>query len=173
MNPPKLLIIGHARHGKDTVSEMLHEMYGLSFQSSSYYCAEKFIFDELKHRYNYNTVRECYDDRHAHRREWYQLIRNYNLNDDAKLGRDILSEYDVYCGLRDVDELVAIKKEGIVDNIIWVDRSKVLPNESNQSMTLTSKHADIVIDNNGSLEHLENQVKKMLSEFYTRGDVHA
>jgi hypothetical protein len=31
----KLLIIGNARHGKDTLAELLNEYYGLKFMSSS------------------------------------------------------------------------------------------------------------------------------------------
>ena len=35
MANPKLLIIGHARHGKDTVAEILRDTHGYDFVSSS------------------------------------------------------------------------------------------------------------------------------------------
>ncbi len=50
---PKLLIIGNARHGKDTVCDILREEFNYSFRSSSDFCAEKFIYNELKLKYPY------------------------------------------------------------------------------------------------------------------------
>ena len=46
---PKLLVVGHGRHGKDTVCEML-EAYGYTFQSSSKFCQNqgKFTTETLK-----------------------------------------------------------------------------------------------------------------------------
>ena len=42
----KLLIIGHMRHGKDTVAEMIEEFTCMSFKSSSEMAAEIFPFFE-------------------------------------------------------------------------------------------------------------------------------
>ena len=44
---PKLIIIGHGRHGKDTVCEILRDKYNFKFISSSQYCSEKVIFPIL------------------------------------------------------------------------------------------------------------------------------
>jgi len=41
--PVKIIVLGHARHGKDTVSEMIARMYGLPFNGSSSFCAERVI----------------------------------------------------------------------------------------------------------------------------------
>lgn len=40
----RVLVMGYGRHGKDTVAEMLSKKYGLTFQSSSMFCAEKVIY---------------------------------------------------------------------------------------------------------------------------------
>ena len=87
---PKLLVVGHGRHGKDTVCEIL-ESYGYKFESSSKFCSELFIFDELKDKYNYADEEECYADRHNHRTEWYNMIHNYCKDDLARLGRNLIS----------------------------------------------------------------------------------
>ena len=42
-----ILIIGHARHGKDTVAEFLEEIFGLTFMSSSQAAADIFIYEVL------------------------------------------------------------------------------------------------------------------------------
>ena len=41
---PKIAVIGHGRHGKDTVGEMLRDDYGLTFTSSAEFCAENVLW---------------------------------------------------------------------------------------------------------------------------------
>lgn len=162
MKLPKLLIIGHGRHGKDTVCEILKDAYGFKFNSSSYFCAQKFIFQELKDKYNYKTFEECYADRHNRRSEWYNMIHNYCKDDHARLGREIFREYDIYCGLRNKAEFHAMKNSKVFDYAIWVDRSDLLPIEDRSSMTLEPWMADFVIDNNGSMESLANNITSLI-----------
>lgn len=160
---PKLLIIGHGRHGKDTVCEILKDQYNFNFLSSSQFCSRKFIFNNLKDLYGYANEEECYNDRHNHRQEWYEMIRDYCSADPAKLGREIFAEYDVYCGLRNKAEYHAMRNQGVYDYAIWVDRSDHLPLESSASMTLEPWMADFVIDNNGSLEDLVKNTKDLIT----------
>ena len=46
----KLLVIGHGRHGKDTVCEILRDEFGYTFESSSQFCSKLFIYDDLKNK---------------------------------------------------------------------------------------------------------------------------
>jgi hypothetical protein len=154
MTLPKLLIIGHGRHGKDTVCDILRDQYGFQFQSSSEFCAQKFIYDELRHKYGYTSYAQCYQDRHNHRAEWYDMIHAYCEDDYARLGRDIFAENDIYCGLRNKAEFHAMRNTGVFDYCIWVDRSDHAPLEDRSSMNLEIWMADYVIDNNGTLEDL-------------------
>lgn len=162
MNLPKLLIIGHGRHGKDTVCEILKEKYGFSFESSSQFCSKLFIYDQLKNQYNYSNEEECYNDRHNHRQEWYEAICAYNVPDAARLGREIFSAHDIYCGLRNKKEFHAMKNTGVFDYAIWVDRSDHLPPEPKTSMSLEQWMADFTIDNNVTLEELEFNTSSLL-----------
>jgi hypothetical protein len=161
MTLPKLLVIGHGRHGKDTVCEILRDNYGFGFQSSSEFCARKFIYDELREKYRYNSYEECYRDRHNHRSEWFDMIHNYCRDDYARLGRDIFAEYDIYCGLRNRAEFHAMRNTGVFDYCIWVDRSDHLPPEPRDSMNLEIWMADYVIDNNGTLADLQRSVSDL------------
>ena len=155
MNPlPKILVIGHGRHGKDTVCEILRNNYGFGFQSSSEFCARKFIYDALKNKYRYTSYEECYTDRHNHRSEWFDMIHDYCRDDYARLGRDIFAEYDIYCGLRNRAEFHAMRNTGVFDYCVWVDRGDHLPLEDRSSMNLEIWMADYVIDNNGDLKDL-------------------
>lgn len=154
MSKSKLLIIGHGRHGKDTVCEILAENYGYSFESSSRFCSKLFIYDMLKDKYGYASEEECYEDRHNHRAEWYNAICDYNEKDAATLGREIFKAHDIYCGLRNKREFFAMKNTGVFDYAIWVDRSDHLPPESKDSMSLEQWMADYTIDNNRDLNQL-------------------
>ncbi len=64
-----ILIIGHGRHGKDTLAELIQVYTGFTFKSSSESAAEIFIYDALKEKYGYKSFIECYEDRHNHRAE--------------------------------------------------------------------------------------------------------
>jgi hypothetical protein len=158
----KILIIGYARHGKDTVAEYLQKAYNMSFRSSSMHCAEKAIMPELSAMYGYQTVEECFNDRMNHRSEWFDLISEYCKNDLARIGREIFDVSDIYCGLRNKREFHAIKNNGLFDHSIWVDRSDYLPPEDKKSNTLEPWMADYTVDNNGSLEQLYRNVDDLM-----------
>lgn len=155
---PKLLVIGHAGHGKDTVCEILRDRFGYTFESSSHILAEELIFPKLKDLYGYESVEQCYADRGNHRKEWFDLLAEYNTPDATRLGKLIFSSHDIYCGLRNVNEFYAMCESELFDCCIWVDASKRLPSESPDSMTMTMYHADYVIYNNSTIEELKENV---------------
>ena len=163
----KLLVIGHGRHGKDTVCEILRDEYGYTFESSSKFCSKLFIYDDLKDKYGYTNEEECYADRHNHRAEWYDAICDYNVPDAATLGREMFNAYDIYCGLRNKREFFAMKNTGVFDYAIWVDRSKYLMPESKDSMSLEQWMADFTIDNNGTLDDLWFNIRQLMSYIHT------
>lgn len=163
----KLMIIGHTRHGKDTACEILRDHYGLSFQSSSEAAAAQVIYPMLRDVYSYSTIEECLNDRHNHRSVWYQLIREYNTPAPARLAREIYAESDIYCGLRHIEEYMAIRAAGLFDYCIWVDASGRLPPESPSSFSLTRDHADIVLENNGTLAELQSNITHMMRQIDT------
>lgn len=163
MKQLKLLVIGHGRHGKDTVCDILADKYNYTFNSSSRFCSELFIYESLKHKYGYVSEQECYDDRHNHREEWYSTICYFNKHDGSRLGKEIFKQYDIYCGLRNKKEYYAMKNIGLFDYAIWVDRSDHLPKESEHSMSLQEWMADYTIDNNEGLVELENNVQTLMN----------
>jgi hypothetical protein len=165
----KLLIIGHGRHGKDTVAEYLSARHGLTFKSSSMHCAENVVYPALKDVYGYKSVDECFNDRSNHRSEWYDLIAGYCKDDLARIGREIFEVSDIYCGLRNKREFHAIRNNGLVDYVIWVDRSDYLETEPKSSMSLEPWMADYIIDNNGTLEQLYRNIDD-LYDYLTFGD---
>lgn len=160
--PPKLMVIGHARHGKDSVCEFMVKHYNLSYESSSHFAARKFLFDAMKGTLGYKTVEECVADRVNHRTIWYNMISDYNFDDAARLGKELFAENDIYCGLRHKREFHSMKNQGVFDYVIWVDRSDHYPPEPKESMSLEPWMADFVIDNNRSLKETEKNAKDLM-----------
>jgi hypothetical protein len=117
-NYPKLLLIGNARHGKDSLAEILNEEFGYTFESSSQSAANIFLYDLLKDKYGYTTPEECFEDRVNHREEWYLSICEYNKDDKARLAKSILEKSDCYVGMRDKEEISECMRQGLFDLII-------------------------------------------------------
>lgn len=160
-NFPRLNIVGHKRHGKDTLAELLGEKFGLKFKSSSQACADIFIYDVLKEKYGYQTPEECFEDRMNHRQEWYEMICDYNKDDRARLAKEILKTTDCYVGMRDRDEITECLNQELFDIVIWVDASERLPLEGNESFNIDKSCADIVIENNGTYEEFVDKVNRL------------
>lgn len=154
----KLMIIGDARHGKDTVAELLRDIFDYTFTSSSKAACELFIFDKLKDKYGYKSVDECFEDRVNHRSEWYDIISQRGEKDPTGLSRYILENNDIYVGCRNPNEFYAAKDEGLFDVAIWVDASKRCAPEDKSSNKMEPYMADYIIKNNGDIEDLEIEV---------------
>jgi hypothetical protein len=151
----KLMILGYARHGKDTVAEILRDNLGLKFVSSSFAAAEKVMMPFFASKGTpYASLDECYADRVNHRKDWHEQIAAYNYPDFTRLAREVYAENDIYVGIRSAKELKATHEAGLFQYSIWVDRSKHAPPESSASCTVTQAMADYTIDNNGTLEQL-------------------
>jgi hypothetical protein len=156
------MLMGYGRHGKDTVAEYLRDKYGYTFTSSSWACAEE-LFPLFKLFFGYKDVDQCFEDRHGGNRPiWHEAIKLINKGDKAYLGRKIYSENDIYVGIRCIEEFRAIKRKKLFDFSIWVDRSEVLPPEGKGSCTVTKEDAEIVLDNNGTLEDLYRRIDKLV-----------
>lgn len=155
----KILVIGQARHGKDTVAELIAEKTGMAFKSSSLAALEIFLFDELNRLRQWDGLKpyanheEAYADRVNLRQLWYDLIADYNKLDAARLTKDILAKHDIYVGMRNIRELKATRH--LFDWIIWIDAYERLGNtEGPESLTLTEADADYCIDNSRDLDWL-------------------
>ncbi len=158
----KLMVFGYARHGKDTVADMLAEDFGLTTMSSSLFAAKRVMIPYFeKVGISYASFDACYADRVNHRQVWYEQIKAYNTPDGTRLGRALLSEYDIYTGIRNVDEFQALRNEGLFNYSIWVDRSKHLAPEPTTSNNMTPAMANYILDNNGTLEQLRMKARNL------------
>ena len=189
---PKFLILGHARHGKDTVAEILRDEYGFTFTSSSLFCAEKVIWDAVHNQQaaidrhiaagspgmsggqlieelgmmagrEYPSYAECFADRGNFRAAWFSLIAAYLYPEMERLGREIFAENDIYVGIRNKRELNAVLNAGLADVTVWVDASERVDQGSMASCTVEPWMAMFTIDNNGSAEDLHRNVHQLMA----------
>lgn len=178
MKKPKVLILGHGRHGKDSVAEIMRDKYGFSFSSSSYKAAEIFIFDRLKGKFGYKTFEECYEDRNSSNEKralWHDLICEYNREDPTRLAKDILATTDCYVGMRSSREITACLKKQLFDVVIYVDASDRLPLEPEGSFDIDVSEmynqglVDFTINNNlhdPKLKLVKLQIKQMMRQLF-------
>ena len=156
---PKLLIIGHGRHGKDTVAELIRDHYNLTFISSSWAAARAIMPGLEAAGLDYSSVDAAYDDRHNHRELWKRLISEYNEDDKTRLANEILESADIYVGLRCDVEFYAIRH--LFDYVIGVtafDRVGTL----DPTFTIDLDECDFILTNDGDEEDLENDVQVMM-----------
>lgn len=159
----KFLIIGDARHGKDTVADIITERYGIQSTSSSEFAAHRVMmpyFDLIGR--SYESVKECFDDRSNHRAEWYIQIAAYNSPKKDKLASEIMAISDIYVGMRCPIELEATRY--LFDHTIWVDATgRGIPREDRASNGIDCPEYAHVIQNDGSLADLQRRVTTFMS----------
>jgi len=155
---PRILVIGHGRHGKDTAAAMLAKATGGSSVSSSKFAAQKAVLPLVSDLYP--DWRAAYADRANHRELWYHAIRAYNLRPGPMLAEQILVDHNIYVGMRSRVEFE--RSCDLFDLVIWVDRSLILPPEPGNSMELSAEDANWVLCNNRTLKHLERQILEKL-----------
>ena len=159
----KLLILGHARHGKDTIAEFIEILCGYTHTSSSVKALDVFLLDVLEEKYGlvYKDKMEAFEDRVNQRSRWFDEISLYNKEDPARLAKEIMAEHDIYVGLRSSIEVEKCIEDNVFDFIIGVyDYRK--PHESTDSNDAdVMKYSDVVITNNSNLSDLMKKVRNV------------
>ena len=166
----KILIVGHARHGKDTVAEMIADQLGIEFQ-----CTSRQIAGHVRHcmagnmpQYVYASDQECWEDRDNHRAYWHDCIAAYCKENKTAFADLIYAKGLIYCGVRAQAEYDAIVEK--YDPVVyWVSNMRKPP-ESEESMQIKyDPETMIEIPNNFSLEALRQAVAAKLGmHFYSK-----
>jgi uncharacterized protein YlaI len=157
---PTMLILGHKEHGKSTVAEMLTDLSNgaITYEDSSMAAAKIFIYDKLSKKYGYKTFYECFTDRRQRRQEWFDLISEYNSENETRLAEEILKDNSIYVGMRRTLELVKCKEKGLFRIIVGVYDPRKPIEEGSMDIDIF-EHSDIIIYNNSDLSDLHNKVR--------------
>lgn len=155
----RIAVCGYGRHGKESTSRILSELTGLCYTKSTSEAAAELVFSHTQESHGYETVQECWNDRHQHRSTWAKIIWDHNKPLGITLYADMVRNgIDILDGIRQADEIAACVEHGIVDLTVWVDASKRKPIEDASSCTLGPDDCQYIIDNNGTIEQLRANV---------------
>lgn len=158
-----ILVLGHGGHGKGELCKLLTELYGADCLSSSQ-AALPHIYPALN-EISLEWVGEPFaSPEHAYARRglargvWKQLITLLNTPDKTTLAREVLSRADVYDGMRCADEFAASRH--LFDYVVWVDAAARV-GTVDPTLTISRDVADLVIDNNGTLDDLRGAAVRL------------
>lgn len=166
MGKQKILILGDARHGKDTLAELLNKLFGFDFIGSSQMALDIFLYDKLNEKYglNYQTKEQAFNDRVNHRDKWFNEIVEFNKDDKLRLVKCILEKADIYVGLRSGKEVEAAIEQNMFNHIIGVYNYRKERESSKSNTADVLKYSDIILTNNGTIEQLQEKVIKYLKK---------
>lgn len=152
----RILILGHARHGKDTVAEALASEFGLNFTSSSLFVAENCIWEQWGKTQGYKSIEEMYEDRDNHRATWHRLIAEYNTPYKTRTATEMFaSGHHMYVGMRAMNEFVSCMRINLFTHVLWVQRPDT-PNEPIDSFNIPQYVTTDIIINDSNIENLKN-----------------
>lgn len=167
----RIAICGYAEHGKGTAAAFITLKTRLRYRESTSEAASRLIiFPALAEKYGYRTPREAWLDRKKHRDEWAKLIWDYNLSslDGLRLYHDMMPDNDVLEGIRKKGELQALQESGFVQLTVWVDASQRKPPEPVTSCQISAVDCNVVIDNNGDVEHLRTELNAFIDRYLSQ-----
>ncbi len=138
-NKITILIVGHGRHGKDTLAELITKHLGFKFRGSSQVAAKLVVYPFMKKFYK--NWKECFEDRlsDSRRQLWYNLICEYNEGDPTRLAREVCKGGYGYTGLRDKLEVETAMAEGLFTHVIWINNPRLAENDK----TMTFNYSDL------------------------------
>ena len=145
---PVLAFCGPGRCGKDTAAAWFRDHTNLVFLGGCSWTAREYMAKRLSEDEGHLiTPDEAYERRHEDRMKWYTYLNEYRKDDPARLIRDCLKHSDIVCGIRDHNELFAARREGLLELIVWIERT--VPYDP--TLTYTQSNCDIIVNNNDSL----------------------
>ena len=152
----KILFVGHGRAGKDTACEHFAEITGLrnAGTTSKYLCA--YVAAKLG-----LSVEDAYARRHESdemRTVWYHSGNELRANGPTTLVRMALEHGEITGGVRDLAEIIAVREEGLVDLVVWVDNNRVKPDPT---VTFSRKDCDVVVENHWTIEEFHGRLRRL------------
>ena len=158
---PVLAFCGYGRAGKDTCAEWLRDNTPLAYKGGCSWTGSVYMARRLSDGAGrLITPEEAYATRHASpdtRWKWYTWLNEYRAADPALLIKDCLAHSDVICGVRDREELLSARDQGLLDLLIWVDRT--VPHDP--TVTYTRNDCDLILENFGTKEELLFKLRRL------------
>lgn len=153
----KLAIVGPGRSGKDHAAEHLASISTLFYSG---YSTSAVILPWAADWLGVSAA-EAWETRHADRELWKAIGDELRREDAARLARKTLEVSDICVGIRDRVEMEAVRYEGLVDLVLWIDRD-VPPDPT---MGYGPEMADVVVMNRWDLASLESRLTRLAASW--------
>ena len=152
----KIGICGDGRSGKDTAAEFLRDEFGLRYTHGTSRWAASLVWANLNNRgFNYQTLDDCYAERHKYRKKWADIIGAFNASEPTRMYRNCLQNQDVLVGIRWRSEFLACRAANLCDAWLYISR----PGTSDPTNEITPADCDYVIRNDGTLDQFREKLR--------------
>lgn len=149
-----ILVQGYSESGKTTAAKMISELIG---SPPPINCSDIIIRDFATA--NGLDPNDILKNKDQHRQQLFMFGKAAQEKDPAYPVSEAFKKTKVVTGIRRQENLDAAMN--FIDLIIWIDRDLAKKNSTDE---LSPDHADVVIDNNGSLDDMKIQLIAALQE---------
>ena len=151
---PVVSFVGYGRAGKDTAAKIYCQLMQITYGGSTSLAVLPYVAHATGDR-----EWECYSKRHANREFWFRFCNELRRGEPDLLAKLVLSQGDVLVGVRAAEEFRCLIPGGVADINVWIDRRDT-PVDS--TVEFTRDEADLVIDNNGSINELREKLNRLV-----------
>lgn len=149
----KILLLGYSGSGKSTAAELLAKILNTSYANTSDVIIQDFA------RANKIPILDVVNNKEAYREKIWRFGREKQAKDPLYPQRQQIEKVDIITGVRNRNEVVAARRYGLYDAIIWIDRDSC---KRNLTDNLSKNDANYVVDNNGTILELEEKLLQLI-----------
>lgn len=149
--------MGPGRSGKDTASDYIQAHTSLRYSGTTSTIISRRIAEERG-----VTFEEAHAVRHAERDLWRAKGDEMRAHDPAALARVVLREGDILTGVRARCEMQAVRDEGLVDLVLWIDRPGI-PEDPTQEFG--PELCDAIVPNWWGIPEFHGRLERLLRAF--------
>jgi len=166
MKDLKFLILGTSGSGKDHVAKFIESM-GYEYINISMIYASV-VMDSPKFKGVYETIEECFNDRHNNMVDWFNIIKEHNQKSETMPHTQLYNEnVDVLVGIRDTNELLRVLNDFDYANqkliVLWV-RGEGVSQQSLDSMNVTSRYAHFNVVNDLKTDRFKSDIVEIINQ---------
>lgn len=163
----KIALCGPGECGKDDGALFLARVSSLRFASiNTSWFARHIVCAALERAPYFLTYADadaCWEDRRNNRKAWFDIMDAAAAFDPVGFYLPCIADQDILVGMRKHRDYTALKRAGVVDHWIYIDRPG--KSESLDSLEITPADCDRTIMNDGSLAEYHDKLAALAAEW--------
>lgn len=159
----RIIVTSNVKNIDKLACEIIEENFNLQYMSIEQICAN-YVFKKLKDKYNYKTLIGCLKEYEEKEEEWVSLINDFNKNKHT-ISDKVYLDYQIYCGIFDLEELEYLKNNCNIDYIIWIKDNTKKFNTVKNYQTIKEIDCDFTISYNNE-KNFEQSVITIITNLF-------